>query len=317
MIQLYEPLEGVASAQGLDVSNFQGQFDWAGNASGLAFGICRVTQGLGGKGLNSPDPEAAWNFSQMAANGLLRGAYHFLDPRVSGAAQAQYFADEVKRLGVTTSDMLFMDTETKGSTPAITAACGLQFMLELKRLFPSNPIGVYTYIDFAKEGNCAGLGAYPLWLAYPAASAPVQPLPWLAPEFMFWQWGTRNGDDADAFMGTAAELQTWVASFSKHDAPAPLTMSQTPYPTYVDLGWGAVPGAATYHYQVLADHGMKVVGDAMTTATHAKVTGLSPNTGYAWRVSVTPDGLWSVERSFTTPKAPKPKGFWARVFGGA
>ena len=43
------------NALGIDVSNFSGQFDWAGT-SGLSFGICRASQGLGEPGTNSPDP---------------------------------------------------------------------------------------------------------------------------------------------------------------------------------------------------------------------------------------------------------------------
>jgi hypothetical protein len=47
------------NAIGIDVSNFSGQFDW--NAtSGLSFGICRASQGLGAAGTNSPDPFLSW-----------------------------------------------------------------------------------------------------------------------------------------------------------------------------------------------------------------------------------------------------------------
>jgi hypothetical protein len=86
---------------------------------------------------------------------------------------------------------------------------------------PHNPLIVYTMVSFATGGECAGLGKYPLWLARPGNTAPVAPPPWA--HWTFWQWGTRNGDDADAFNGTTAELHAWVASF----APAPPTPAPT------------------------------------------------------------------------------------------
>jgi GH25 family lysozyme M1 (1,4-beta-N-acetylmuramidase) len=77
------------NARGIDVSNFAGEFNWDGT-SGLTFGICRASQGLGAAGTNSPDPFLTWNWPRIKARGLARGAYHFLDPRLDGAAQASY-----------------------------------------------------------------------------------------------------------------------------------------------------------------------------------------------------------------------------------
>lgn len=219
-LRTFEPAEGVASAQGVDVSNFQGKYNWSAAVRampGLAFGIHRVTQGLGQGGTNSPDPDAVWNHQQIRDSGLVRGAYHFLDPFQDGAAQARYFVDVLGSIGLVKDDMLWLDSETGGSSPQSTAACGVAFMAELARLRPENPRGVYTFINFANEGNCAGLSPYPLWLAYPAASAPKPPPPWVA--WTMWQWGLRNGTDADAFNGTAADLGAWIASFQPAAGP--------------------------------------------------------------------------------------------------
>lgn len=210
----------VASAQGIDVADYQGRYNWGAAKlaiPNLAFGIYRLTQGLGGSGMASPDPDAAWNHAQIAAQGLHRGVYHFLDPAESGAAQAQYFVTEHAKLGTTATDMFWLDNETPGANPAVTATCAVAFMAELDKLIPHNPRGVYTFIDFAKQGNCAGLTRYPLWLAYPAASAPATPPPWT--RWTFWQWGTRSGVDADAFNGTAAQLDQWIASYSPQTGP--------------------------------------------------------------------------------------------------
>jgi len=208
----------VQSAQGLDVSNFQGTFDWAAakkSYAQLAFGIYRLTQGLGAAGMNSPDPGARHNHDQIGAQGLFRGAYHFLDPRLDGAAQARYHVGQLAKLGLDQAHMIWLDNEqAQGCTPAQVSACARAFMAELDKLAPHNPRGVYTFVSFARDGYNAGLGAYPLWLAYPALKAPVQPPPWLSTQFRFWQWGTRNGIDADAYMGTFADLKAWIAGFA-------------------------------------------------------------------------------------------------------
>ena len=227
MIRAYDPAEGaVASAEGLDVSNYQGHYNWAAAVRafpGLAFGIHRATQGLGGGGTNSPDPDAVWNHQQIRDNGLRRGAYHFLDPYLDGAAQARYFVGVLDAIGLIDHDMLWCDNETPGSSPQAVATCAAAFMGELVKLRPHNPRGVYTYISFANEGNCAGLAGYPLWLAYPSAAAPKPPPPWV--RWAFWQWGLRNGTDADAFNGTVAALDAWIASF----LPPPPPPAGPPY----------------------------------------------------------------------------------------
>ena len=222
-----------ASAQGMDVADFQGQYNWAAakkNIPDLAFGVYRLTQGLGASGTVSPDPDAAWNHAQIAAQGLHRGAYHFLDPHLGGEPQAAYFVAEHAKLGTTPADMFWLDNETAGASPEETAACATAFMTELAKLVPHNPRGVYTFIDFARQGNCAGLEDDPLWLAYPSATAPVSPPPWH--RWTFWQWGTRTGTDADAFNGTVAQLDDWIASFRprtgpfRHVAPGNRTLGQ-------------------------------------------------------------------------------------------
>jgi GH25 family lysozyme M1 (1,4-beta-N-acetylmuramidase) len=198
------------NALGIDVSNFSGDFDWAAT-SGLSFGICRATQGLGAAGTNSPDPFLTWNWPRIQAKGLVRGAYHFLDPSLDGAAQASYFVEKVSAVGLETTDMLWLDNETAGASPAAVAACARAFMARLTSLRPNNPCGVYSFFDFITAGNCAGLGSYPLWLAIFQSATPAAPAPWTS--WTFWQSGSASGHDNDVFNGTPAELAAWISSF--------------------------------------------------------------------------------------------------------
>jgi GH25 family lysozyme M1 (1,4-beta-N-acetylmuramidase) len=198
------------SAQGIDVSNFAGQFNWAGT-SGLSFGICRASQGLGAVGTNSPDPFLTWNWPRIKDQGLARGAYHFLDPYLDGASQASYFVETVSAVGLEKTDMLWLDNETAGASPAAVAACARDFMAELTLLRPENPRGVYSFYNFITSGNCAGLGNYPLWLAIYQSTAPGAPAPWSA--WTFWQSGGTSNHDNDVFNGSAADLSAWISSF--------------------------------------------------------------------------------------------------------
>ena len=200
------------NATGIDVSNFDGEFDWAAT-SGLSFGICRASQGLGAAGTNSPDPFLSWNWPRIKAKGLVRGAYHFLDPDLSGADQASYFVKTVSAVGLETTDMLWLDNETAGSSPAAVAACARDFMARLVSLRPHNPCGVYSFFDFITSGNCAGLGSYPLWLAIFQSATPPAPAPWTA--WRFWQSGGTSSHDNDVFNGTPAELAAWISSFQE------------------------------------------------------------------------------------------------------
>jgi len=258
---------GVASAQGIDVSNFQGPFNWAGTR-GLSFGVFRLTEGLGGPGTNSPDPQAAHNHAAIAARGLHRGAYHFLRPRHPGAAQARYFVDQADRLGLAAADMLWLDNEADdGMGPGRTAECAAEFMAERVRLVPHQPGGVYTFISFATSGHAAGLGGFPLWLADPSdvATGPKPPPPWA--RWAFWQWGIRNGLDRDAFNGTAADLTAWLHSFR---APPP--------GRHVERF--VTDGTATPQ-RILAERGMSLSSLLRISAEHA-AGGRFPGPTAAW-----------------------------------
>jgi len=170
-------------------------------------------RGLGAAGTNSPDPFLSWNWPRIQAKGLARGAYHFLDPGLAGAAQASYFVEMVSQVGLETTDMLWLDNETAGSSPAAVAACARDFMARLVSLRPHNPCGVYSFFDFITSGNCAGLGSYPLWLAIFQSATPPAPAPWTA--WRFWQSGGTSSHDNDVFNGTPAELAAWISSFQE------------------------------------------------------------------------------------------------------
>ena len=91
---------------------------------------------------------------------------------------------------------------------------------------------------------------------------------------------------------------------AKKTFPLPAGRSDTPYTTYVDLGWTKVTGASQYHYQVLTSSGATQY-DGHTTATSARVSGLKAKTSYRWRMAVDSTATennspWSSPVAFTT-----------------
>ena len=69
------------NAQGIDVSQFQGEINWAEvHAAGMAFAFIKATEGE-----TLVDPTFETNWAQAKQQGLLRGAYHFYRPQDDGA----------------------------------------------------------------------------------------------------------------------------------------------------------------------------------------------------------------------------------------
>jgi lysozyme len=295
---------GVASAQAIDVSNFQGNFGWATakrQVPNLVLGMFRLTEGLPQSGDNSPDPFAAWNHAQIRDAQLYRGAYHFLHPSLSGKAQAQYFLQEYGKLGFhsTATDIFALDTEaTDGLSAGAIAACARDFMAEIKASRPNNPALVYSNFNFANIGADSGLGVYPLWLAFPSTVAPRPPAPWNT--WTFWQWGTRPAAgeivDADAFNGTVSDFENWIARFHNINPVHGLRVTKRGY-TGVDIAWDAQPGATSYTAKALSgSHISRVV---RTTATSCRLGFLLPRHTYTVRVRAHPGHSEGVDATVT------------------
>src|ERR1022692_210486 len=77
--------------QGVDVSVYQGSFNWA--AAHVQFGYARISDGTG-----YDDPTFAANWANMKSAGVLRGAYQFFEPSEDETAQANLMVSKVGRL---------------------------------------------------------------------------------------------------------------------------------------------------------------------------------------------------------------------------
>lgn len=78
-----------ATVAGVDVSRYQGTINWTSvRNAGIEFAFIKATEGTSYK-----DPNFNSNYTNAYYAGVIRGAYHFARPNISGgAAQADYLA---------------------------------------------------------------------------------------------------------------------------------------------------------------------------------------------------------------------------------
>jgi lysozyme len=227
----------VGYALGEDRSDFQrGGLSW----SVSAFGLTKFTEADNWKSATAPA-----NWRTLAAEGKVRGAYHFLHPAISAVAQANYFVNYVRACGGwRPGDLFACDAEISiGEDGLETAAApararmhtqlyqaperllgisagsaALQFCEAVAQVVgPSCPVLLYTYLGFLPQvADCAG---FPLWVADYAVSPPADVSPWS--RWTLWQnsdTGGQGGGDTDRFNGDETALLDWVGSFNWTEA---------------------------------------------------------------------------------------------------
>lgn len=188
---------------GIDVSNWQGAFDWAPWKGQISFAAAKATEGT-----NFADAEFAHNWAGMKSIGVHRFAYHFAHTDKSVFDQAAFFVDTVKAQGLHTGDNFILDLEVNdGQTPATVSAWGNEFCHEVHKRAPGHRVLVYTYPYFAEQGNCADLGGYKLWIANYNVASPTVPAPWT--DWTFWQYTDQGKGNIDhnVFNGTKLQLR--------------------------------------------------------------------------------------------------------------
>jgi len=187
--------------QGVDVSHFQGAFNWTSAKShGTAFGYASIGDGTG-----FSDPDFAANWSNMAAAGVLRGAYQFFEPAQSPIAQANLMIQAVGQLGA--GDLPCMvDVEVSGGQSGATIAANVRAWLTAVQAGTGRAPIIYTGPSFwdGSVGDTS-FGSVPLWIADYGPSCPKVPNGWS--NWTIWQYGDTGGTlDQDVYNGSLAQL---------------------------------------------------------------------------------------------------------------
>lgn len=191
----------MSDIRGIDVSRWQGDFDWH-SQPGLSFGMAKATE----SGFTDPQFGANWDkmWWYQKDHRLPRFAYCFFRPARDPVIQAAHLVTAVKSHGLLPGDNLVCDLEVSdGLEPAVVAERAAAFLHRVNDLAPGHRVLVYTNPSFADAGNCAGLGSWHLWIADYGVPRPVVPQPWTA--WAFWQY-TASPLDTDAYNGTCEQL---------------------------------------------------------------------------------------------------------------
>jgi GH25 family lysozyme M1 (1,4-beta-N-acetylmuramidase) len=197
---------------GHDVSGHQGPVDWAGAArSGAKFVYVKATEGTG-----FVNPQFAQQYNGSYGAGLIRGAYHFARPDISGGAeQARYFlahgggwsAD-----GKTLPGALDAEYNPYGETCYGKDAAGMVAWIhdfsDTYRAATGRLPTIYTSTSWWKRctANNGGFGGNPLWIARYNTVVGELPAGWSV--HTIWQFADRGAlpGDQNWFNGPADRL---------------------------------------------------------------------------------------------------------------
>lgn len=166
--------------QGIDVSKWQGNWDAAvAKNVGSAFVLIKASQS------KYTDPNFISNWRKATEQELVIGAYHFLDYSISGATQADYFADILDEYSCDLPPIVDYEKRVpnQGHWPIEFLRAFVQRILDRGY----SPM-VYTSPDFWRNYGEEDeyWTQFPLWLAHYINGEPDVPAPWK--EWTFWQY---------------------------------------------------------------------------------------------------------------------------------
>jgi len=215
---------------GVDVADGQGPINWVSAAgAGIKFAYIKASQGT-----YDTDTEFASSWSGTKAAGVLRGAYHFLDPTISGVDQATFYLGIVGTLGSgDLPPMLDIECPSGNNEPNSDNCLGIgssgdatgaaittvmnDWLTTVKAKTGRTPI-VYSFGSYFADDaiDTTGLQDYPLYIAYPTTTDCFDfPAPWTAAVLWQWSWtgtvaGITGQVDLDRFLGTSADLTAFI-----------------------------------------------------------------------------------------------------------
>lgn len=172
----------LAAPWGIDVSHHNNEIDWDKvKEAGVEFAFVKATEGA-----TYQDPTFAGHFAAIKKRGILRGAYHFFQPKTSSvSAQVANFCNvfgsartgDLQPVLDIENEKLYAGISKKAAADLAVAWCdGVRAKLGDK----VTPI-IYASPGFVDGilGNDTRLKGYPLWIAnYTSNPFPRVPQPW-------------------------------------------------------------------------------------------------------------------------------------------
>ncbi|HWE30146.1 MAG TPA: GH25 family lysozyme [Polyangia bacterium] len=188
---------GAATLTGVDVSTYQGTVDWGKvKASGRAFAITRVGDGLGGD--NTFDA----NWAGIKAAGMARGAYQYFRASEDPKQQADVL---LAKIGTPADGDLppTLDLETLDGQSASTVVANVKTWLSYVKMKTGRTPMIYTSPGFWPSIGNPDLSAYILWVAHWGTTCPTMPAGWST-------WAFHQDADNGTVPGIAGAVDTDV-----------------------------------------------------------------------------------------------------------
>jgi lysozyme len=198
------PPGGSGPAYGVDVSEFQGNIDWAQVANaGISFGIARVADGF------YHDPTFQANWDGMKAHHIVRGVYQFFRAHENGTQQADFLLSHVTFAAGDLPPVADVETLDGQSTGTLTTELKA-WVAEIVAKTGKHPM-IYTSPGLWNGYHQPSFSSEDLWVADWFVSSPVAPAGWSS--WVFWQYSD-NGSvpgipatvDRDRFNGNVPDL---------------------------------------------------------------------------------------------------------------
>ena len=209
--QLAAPGQTRFAVQGVDVSHHQGKIDWVAlAASDVQFAFIKATEGT-----DHRDTMFERNWSESAAAGVQRGAYHFFTFCSSGAAQAAHLIGVVRPGQAMLPPAVDVEYSGNCANPPSVERIRDELRIMLQNLtvaYGRKPI-LYTTNEARVRLLRGAFGEYPLWIRN------VYAPPWSlgVTDWTFWQHsddGRRDGArtlvDLNVFYGDLASFRACV-----------------------------------------------------------------------------------------------------------
>lgn len=210
---------GPEVVQGIDVSSYQGNVDFARvAAAGKGFVFLRLASG------ENVDTKFASNWAALRTHGLVRGAYQYFWPARDVDLQIDTVIRTLREAGFGGDDLPpVLDIETlDGLPPATVVAHAKRWLARVEAELHVRPL-VYT-ANFMSNVTQNHFSSYPLWVANYGVECPLMPTGWT--DWVFWQSsetgrvdGVTGNCDLDTFNGSMAALYAFVRSSHLPTAP--------------------------------------------------------------------------------------------------
>ena len=206
------------TVRGIDISRYQGKINWDDvkteqiGGEDIQFVYIKATEGV-----SIFDPYFIDNFRQARLNGILRGAYHYFSPSVTGLSQAQHFTKHVKlKIGDLPP---VLDVEEIGNLSIASLQKEvLDWLVYVENYYGVKPI-IYSGHNFKKKNlSHPKLRDYPFWIAHYYKDELDYDGDWL-----FWQHtdlgdikGIKGDVDLNIFNGSLSDLKALTIDSLAH-----------------------------------------------------------------------------------------------------